>query len=293
MERELFRMLKAELRALGRRRTDDRFTYTDATILEVYLWAVINDRPTVWACDPDHWPRGLRRGPLPSQSQVSRRLRSPSLRALQARLEERVLRRDRAPTLVVLLDGKPLPIAGHSTDRHAGYGRAARGKAKGYKIHALVDLSGVVWAWRLAPMNMDERTMARRLLRELPREGYVLADANYDSNALFAQASHAGSQMVVPRRYGPEHAVGHRAQHPARLRSRDMLENGVFPFGRELLARRRAVERYFSTLTSFGGGLTGLPPWARTHPRVHAWVQTKLLLRQLRTDLVARRRDSA
>jgi hypothetical protein len=289
MERELFREIQFHLRDMGRRRTDRRFTYTDAAILEVYLWAVIHDRPTVWACDPRHWSRGVRRGPLPSQSQVSRRLRSPSVKALRDRLEWRTVRRGRHPTIVFVIDGKALPIAGHSRDPHAGYGRATRGKAKGYKLHALVDLNGVVWAWRLAPMNTDERTMARRLLREMPRAGYVLSDANYDSNALFALASDAGVQMVVPRRYGPDRSVGHRAQHPARLRSRDMLENGVFDFGAALHAQRRAIERYFSTLTCYGGGLTCLPPWVRTHPRVHAWVQAKLILRQLRTDLIAAR----
>lgn len=288
MERELFREIQGHLRALGRRRLDRRFTYTDGAILEVYLWAVLHDRPTVWACDPRNWPPGLRRGPLPSQSQMSRRLGCPSVRLLRKRLEQRVLRRGRRAGLLFIMDGKALVIAGHSRDPHAGYGRGTRGKAKGYKLHAVVDLDGVVWAWRVAPMNVDERTMARRMLRELPGEGYVLADSNYDSNDLFARASTNGLQMVVPRRYGPEKNMGHRAQHPARKRSRDMLENRVFTFGTEVYGHRRAEERYFSALTCFGGGLSCLPSWVRTHPRVHAWVQAKLLIRQVRTDLTAR-----
>lgn len=141
MERELFRELKAALRGLGRRRRNRRYTYTDGAILEVYYWAVIHDRPTVWACDPRHWPRGLHRGPLPSQSQVSRRLRSPEVGALRERLEQRVLRAGRSPTLVAVVDGKPLPVAGHSTDPHARYGRAAGGKAKGSN-------STPWWTWR-------------------------------------------------------------------------------------------------------------------------------------------------
>jgi hypothetical protein len=40
----------------------------------------------------------------------------------------------------VTLDGKPLPIANHSRDPQAGYGRSIGGKAKGYKLHVLIDL---------------------------------------------------------------------------------------------------------------------------------------------------------
>lgn len=289
MERELFRAIKAGLRRLGRRRKNRRFAYTDAAIVEVYYWGVINDRPVLWACRAGHWPPGLRRGPLPSQPCASRRLRTPGVERLVRRLEHLVLRRGRRSPLVCVIDGKPLPIAGHSRDPHAGYGRAARGKAKGYKVHALVDLDGTVWSWRLAPMNADERRIGLRLARELPGPCYLLADANYDSNTLFARAWARGAQMVVPRRYGPGRAVGHRAQHPARLRSRDLLENGVSAFGRDLHDLRRSIERFFGTLTAAGGGLTCLPAWVRRHRRVRLWVQAKLILNQIRAD---RRRDA-
>jgi hypothetical protein len=284
MERELFFRIKERLRRLGKRRTDPRQLYTDATIVEVYHWAVLNDRPTVWACDPGNWPPGLRRGPLPSQSAMSRRLRSGRVMRLLQRLEELLLRRHRPPPLVYIVDGKPLPIAGHSTDRQAGYGRAAGGKAKGYKLHALIDIAGTVWAWRIAPMNADERTMALRLSRDLPGEGYLLADANYDSNRLYGRVALRGVQAIIPRRYGPGHGVARRAQHPTRLRSRDMLENGVSRFGQDLHRLRRCIECFFGTLVATGGGLNGLPAWVRTHRRVKLWVQAKLLFNQLRAD---------
>ncbi len=284
MEREFFRALCRLLRRLGRRRRSGRQRYTDGTILAVYAWAVLNDRPVVWACDPAHWPPGLRRGPLPSQSAVSRRLRTPSVEALARRLEHLLLRRGRTPGLVYAVDGKPLPIAAHSTDRQAGYGRGVGGKAKGYKLHALIDLNGVVWAWRTAPMNVDERTMAKRLAREIPAPGYLLGDANYDSNELFARAAQRGVQAVIPRRYGPGRRLGHRAQHPARVRSRDLLEAGDAAFGRSLHQLRRGVERFFATLTCGARGLTCLPAWVRTMPRVRSWVRFKLLFNQLRAD---------
>lgn len=281
MEQELFRMIHSMLRRLGRRRVNRRFTYTDASILEVYLWAVLNDRPVVWACDPANWPPGLRRGPLPSQSRVSRRMRSAGVQRLLKRLECRAVRAGRATPLACVIDGKPLPIAGHSRDRQAGYGRAARGKAKGYKLHAVVDLTGVVWAWRVAPMNKDERVMARRLMRDMPGGCYLLADKNYDSNPSFAAAAQRGVQMVVPRRYGADRGLGRHAHDPSRLRSRDLLENTVCEFGRSLHAMRGAIERFFGSLVSRPGGLTCLPPWVRSHRRVSQWVQAKLITNAL------------
>src|SRR5690242_7848308 len=110
---------------------------------------------------------------------MSRRLRRPPVRALLAALEERVVR-PTAPGLYWMVDGKPLPVGGCSKDRQAGYGRAAGGKAKGYKVHAIVGGGGAVAAWRLAPMNKDERVMAARLLRGRPAiQGYLVADSNY------------------------------------------------------------------------------------------------------------------
>ena len=94
-----------------------------------------------WACRPENWPPGWRRRRLPSNPTMSRRLRSASVRGLLARLERRVVG-PTGPGLFWMIDGKPLPIGGCSKDRQAGYGRAAGGKAKGYKLHALIGGSG-------------------------------------------------------------------------------------------------------------------------------------------------------
>src|SRR5262249_18473024 len=94
--------------------------------------------------------------------------------------------RPQQPGLFWVIDGKPLPIGGCSKDRQAGYGKAAGAKAKGYKLHALVGSDGSVANWRVAPMNKDERVMAERLVKGAPPEvaGYLLGDANFDSNPL-------------------------------------------------------------------------------------------------------------
>jgi hypothetical protein len=102
-----------------------------------------------------------------------------------------------------MIDGKPLPIGGCSKDRPAGYGRAAGGKAKGYKLHTVAGSDGALAGWRVAPMNKDQRVMAERLLPAAPSQvvGYVVGDANFDSNALHRVCAERGNwPLVTPRR---------------------------------------------------------------------------------------------
>ena len=264
--------------------------YSDAAIVRVWFWAVIHDRPVCWAVQIAHWPIHLRAQlKLPSNATMSRRLRSDHVRQLLVRLEKRLI----TPTQrgwYWMIDGKPLPIGGCSKDRQAGYGRSAGGKAKGYKMHAIIDPHGGIAAWRLAPMNFDERTMAGRLLKgALDIAGYLVADSNYDSNKLHQLCERLGNlQLLTPRRYGPGKDIGHRSQSEGRLRSIGLLENPEATFGGALMQQRGDIERRFGNLTNWGGGLTHLPPWIRTWKRVHRWVQAKLMLTALKRRLSER-----
>jgi Transposase DDE domain len=284
MEHRLWQAIVAVLSTLDNPRTPSRFDFSDQDIVKVYYWAVICDRPTSWACRKEHWPVHLRKRPLPSPGTMSRRLRSARVVALLDALERRVT----APTepgLFWMIDGKPLPIGGCSKDRQAGYGKAAGGKAKGYKLHALVGSDGSVAGWRVAPMNKDERVMAERLLKAAGPEvvGYIAADANYDSNKLHRVCdAHGDRQLVTPRRYGPGKGTGHRKQAAGRLRSIALTE-GPFPaFANRLRQDRAEIERRFGNLTNWGGGLACLPAWVRTHRRVRRWAQAKLTLTRLK-----------
>jgi hypothetical protein len=283
MEHQLWKVIVAILGVVDKSRVRREKDYTDRRIVAVYYWSVLCDRPVSWALKCSNWPIALRRHPLPSDATMSRRLRSKGVQQLVRRLEDRVLRKSERGTLVWLIDGKPLPIGGASKDRQAGYGQAAGCKAKGYKLHAMVGADKSLPEWRLAPMNVDERKMANRMLQRAEITGYVVADANYDSNKLHATCDARGNlQLVAPRRYGSGRGHGHRKQTPGRLRSKEILENPNPEFGTALLAQRDDIERYFGNLSNWGGGLSHLPPWVRGYRRVHRWVQAKLIINYIK-----------
>jgi len=180
--------------------------------------------------------------------------------------------------LIRMIDGKPLAVSGVTKDKDAGYGRGAGGMQKGYKLHAVWATGPLPVAWGLAPMNRSEKTMARQLIPSLPGGGYLLADAEFDCNALYDLAHDAGHQLIAPKRQ-KKHGLGHRPQSPYRLRSIELMKHR---FGKTLYRFRRQIERDFGNLVSFGGGLTCLPAWARRFTRVRNWVQAKLLVNAAR-----------
>jgi hypothetical protein len=276
MERELWMALYALAVEL-----DDRWgkwLYSTSDVLAVYFWAVVHDRPMSWALVEEHWPEDLR-PPLPSQSQFSRRMRSPATCDLMVNMEctwQAILATYRF--CIQAIDGKSLTVSGVSKDADAAYGRAAGGMAKGYKLHAVWAGGPLPTAWALAPMNVSERTIGKLLISTLPGSGYLLGDAEYDANHLFATAHEAGYQLVAPKRQ-KHRGIGHRRQHPARLRSIELMK---CPFGKALYRFRRQIERDFANLVSFGSGLASLPAWVRRFPRVRNWVHAKLLINAAR-----------
>jgi hypothetical protein len=282
VEHQLWGWIVARLASLDKTPAPTRHDFSDAAIAAVYYWAVVHERPTAWACRRVNWPIHLRRRPRPSEATMSRRLRSPSVVALLAAVARQVSA-PATPGVFWVLDGKPLPVGGATGDPDAGYGRAAGGMAKGYKLHALANARGELAAWEVAPMNVDERVVAARLVRAAGVRGYVVADANYDSNPLHAVCDAIGDlHLVTPRRHGPGRGLGHHRHAPGRLRGIGRLEGPAPAFARHLLDERDAIERGFGNLTNWGGGLTGLPPWVRTLPRVTRWVQAKLALNALK-----------
>jgi hypothetical protein len=277
MERELWTLLYRMATKLDKRWGD--WKYSAADILVVYFWCVVHDRPMCWGLEKSNWPEDLRPKCLPSQATFSRRMRRDEVRQLMTTIEQTWLGLvGVCQKLVRVIDGKPLTVSGVSKDADAGYGRGAGGMQKGYKLHAVWAAGPLPIAWALAPMNRSEKTMARELIPSLPGGGYLLGDPEFDCNALYDLAHSAGHQLVTPKRQ-KQHGLGHRPQSAYRLRSIDLMKT---KFGKQLYRQRRQIERDFGNLTSFGGGLTCLPPWVRRFPRVRNWLNAKLLVNAAR-----------
>jgi hypothetical protein len=302
MEREHWAELTAAIRAVARTwKGDARCQHPLHRIVSVYCWAALHDRSICWATQDSNWPTSLRPHPLPDQSTVSRRTRRPDFqRFLQAVGEQLASEAQPQKVLSLLcLDGKPLPVAAHSTDTHASFGRGAGQKARGYKLHAIWGCGPMPLQWLVAPLNVCEKPMARRLLRRLAKRGqisggYLLADGYFDWSELFDEAAQANLPLLCPRQY-PGTALGHHYQSPHRKRSIQMLESpcALNEFGPVLYAQRKQIERQFGNLSSFGGGLTCLPGWVRRIWRVRNWVHAKLLINACRIRCLRRRQQAA
>lgn len=277
MERQLWDALVTRLDQLVQTAPNQRFTFSPTDVARVYFWAVLHDRPIYWACQPQNWPAALRPPRLPTPSTMSRRLRRPAmldgLNALLARL-----RRHRRRRLLHYVDGKPLILRSHTRDPDARKGWASGGFAKGYKLHLLADSPADVLAWEVTPMNANEPHVARQLVRRCSTPGYLLGDANYDTNPLHDACRRRGIQLVAPRRHGAGRGLGHRRHDAGRLRCIEMLEQSQTGFGPQLHRQRPNIERQFGSYSSAAYGLTTLPPWVRRLHRVKLWVGAKLVL---------------
>jgi hypothetical protein len=248
----------------------------DSLIVLTFLWAVLHDRPTNWACQPESWPADQHHRDFPSAPTMSRRLRTESIQSYLVAVEREI--HDRfPPSWCKWMDGLPLPIGGASQDRHAGYGYAAGGiKAYGYKLHVICDGRAGVECWRVYPMNVSEKQVAKELIRQLTGEGYLVGDGNYDTNPLYELAANHGYQFLATKRFG---GLGHRRHSKHRLRGIEMQTRS---FGKYLLQQRFAIDRFFGQWGCCAVGLSPLPHWVRGDVRVPRWVQGKIIINAVR-----------
>jgi hypothetical protein len=277
MERELWQRISQMITKIDRQWDRGEYEHSVGRVVRVYLWSVLNERPVHWACRRANWMGVRPPQNLPSQSRMSRRLRQDDTRRFLATLLDR-LSDPLGPHLLKIVDGMPLMVSRHSQDQEATFGYGAGGIGRGYKLHAIYGRGPMPLAWAVYPLNVDERRAAAELLKQLPDEGYLLADRNYDANWFYDEAKQQGQQLVAARRYGSGRGLGHRRHSVHRLRSVCLLE-GPGEFGRSLYQHRREIETRFGNLKSFGGGLTHLPPWVRGLQRVRTYVSAKLIIR--------------
>lgn len=286
MERRLWRLVYQMLIKIDRARPAAERSvgvmYSDVVIAAVYFWTVIHDRTQEWACLPINWPHrpgSLKQ--LPTPSTLSRRLRSTQVSSLINRLEAK-MRAEMPHEWCLIVDGKSLPVGGYSKDPDAKVGYGAGYKFRGYKLHAINGGGRLPWSWDVLPANVSEPTTAVILVDAIPGEGYLLGDASYDSNRLYAAAWEVQRHLIAPRKR-PGTGLGHGSKHhPQRLRSIELTEEPeLHPFAEALHNWRSGIERQFGWLTQGTGGLTPLPPHVRRLSRVRRWVQAKIILNNL------------
>lgn len=271
MERELWPVLYRVLRATAWEVRQKYVHHPPWVIAAVLLWAALHDRPVCWACDPRNWSTTRLRPPeLPSAATVSRRVRRAGFAVFLNAVTARV-RGDAGPGWELIVDGKPLVVGGCSKDRGAKRGRGAGQFARGYKLHAVWGDRPLPEAWAVTPLNRSEAGVAEGLMGEVRGKGYLLADGNYDSGAVFDAADAAGYQLIVPM--GDAAGGGHRVLGPARSRGIGLWRDG---FGPALYRERAGIERRFGNAVTFGGGMGSPPAWVRGIGRVERWVWCKL-----------------
>jgi len=208
---------------------EKRVHYAGRTIVLLYMWSVIRSKPGEWVCDPRNLPRLLDGYAVPSRSQFDRRLKTPQVQAMLLELETHLRHVPQAKMLGCwLLDAKPLVVSPYSKDKSAKWGWAYDGKARGYKVFAMSDLSGHVVAWQTKPMNEAEPLVARKLIECTDRPGYVIGDSIYDSGPLHELTAWRDLQLIAPRKM-PGGNIGVRAQQPTRLHAIAMLERRHSP----------------------------------------------------------------
>jgi hypothetical protein len=275
MERKLFVLLMTTLRSLeGARRRPAKGIYCDEHVLAVMIWAAVHDRPVSWAVRREHWPWHDRTRPLPSGATVSRRAWTPSItRLIHGVIEALRISGEGERTLV--LDGRGLRVARHSADPDADWGRAAGGVDNGYRLHEIVDLYGNCRAFRVMPLRAGERSVAIDLIAGLAvgEADVLLADAGYDSNALYEAAAARGVRMIAARGRPNAKGLGHRVHSVHRIAAIELQRRRP-----EVLKPRRMIESCFGTQGNRVGGLGPLPNHVRRLHRVRLWVATKLAI---------------
>jgi hypothetical protein len=283
MEAKVYRAMRRWLLSIAHTPRRKREQFSDAWIIMIYLWSVINDRCVSWACDEENWPTSLLDCPLPSDATMSRRLRSVGVLQLLERLLAKLT--DALPTpLVKTIDSKPMLVGAYSKDRDAKRGRLAeRQFARGYRLHGLCH-GRAVRSWLIASLNENDSTVGPKLLDKLEGGGgYAVGDNAYDTNDCHGSASATGHQLVAPARRVNRHVRDAKYNRPERLRALDLLASPMElacrqpnQFGIALYNAREPVESCFGELSM--RGLNYLPAWVRGPRRVALWTAAKLAL---------------
>lgn len=286
MDECMWKVIRIAIRSADRSipKTGRRPRYGDALIVRMYFWSVAHDRPLRWACGRSSYNRFMRPRALPSVSQFCKRVRSPRVGAIIRRVSELLSGRDEH-TPLAFIDGKALPVGDATKDPDAGNGRGAGRFSRGYKAHVLADSLGRIRRFRITQIQIGEPPVAREhLVEHVPPGCVVLADANYDGRQLYTDIGQRGAYLLTPQKKNKRSEAAFRRTSPERREAMELWRD------RPALARRAyklrwRIERVFSALTCFGGGLAPLPAWVRRERRVTRWVTAKIAIYNARVLL--------
>lgn len=259
-----------------------RVTYSDRVIALVHLRATMDNLSINRATQPESWVGYRRPEALPSQSTMSRRLKKPAVTALLAAVEQ-YLRAIPAPSpsTPVVIDGRALATSKFTKDPDARWGYGTGGLDIGYKLHAIWDDGAIPLVWCMEPMNQPEPIVARRLIAQLPpasKRRFLLGDASYDSDQLYALADPLNYQLMAPAKR-PGKGLGHRRYCPSRIHAQALLRTKR---GKKLYAQRTLIERQFGNWSVRPEGLSELPKHVRRLHRVRLHVHAKIILNGVR-----------
>jgi len=292
MDREIWRTVLCAIRRAARRlpKPKRKPKFPDWLIVAMYLWSVWHDRSLKWAADRSHYNSLFRPRKLPSVSRFGRRIRTARCQRILQQVHEDLSAIALASPLSYI-DGKPLTVGACSKDKQAKRGRISGGFAKGYKLHVWATEDGRIPLWSVTSLNVGEDPVAKQLARRLPPlqpDSLVLADTNYDDRDLHKIIDVKGSRLLSPLKGAAEHPVTLRQMGQARREAIVAWEHHPHLI-RYVLRQRDQVERIFSNLVCFGGGLMCLPPFVRGLERVTRWVGGKLILYHARLQIRKKR----
>lgn len=277
MDRRIWHIITTAIIRVNQRtpRSGRRPCYKDVLIARMYFWSVWHDRPLCWAAQRQHYNTMFRPRCLPSRSQFCRRVRSPRIEGMIEAVNEELTKREHLAE-VGFFDGKPLPVSRNTRDPEAKKGYADGSFRRGYKLHAFATEDGRIPRFSVESMNTGEPTTARsKLTDRIPADCMVLADTNYDSVKLYQAVRDRGAWLLTPLK-GHAKSAQQRRYMPLARKWILLLWEQRPQACKKALRQRYQIERIFSALTSFGGGLSPLPAWVRRLERVRRWVAAKI-----------------
>jgi hypothetical protein len=280
MDRTLWKIITRVIVSVNRAipRTGRRPVFSDVLILRMYFWTVWHDRPLYWPCDRLHYNRLFQPRRLPGVSQFCRRVKTERFQQMLAEVVRRLAMRGECPKLM-FLDGKALPVSESTSDPEAKTGRGNGRFSRGYKLHALGADDGRIMAFSVRSLNEHELPVTHQaLLKHIPARTIVMADGNYDSDRLYQQVYQQNAWLFTPMK-------GNRTRSPRRLQQMSHARRLVHDlWGQQTqlcwaaYRKRGAIERIFSALSCFAGGLGPLPNWVRRLDRVTRWTTAKVAI---------------